>query len=138
MLSLLDLTVRFPGYPLLGGSPRSPTDEEAFPAYTLYVSKTGDLTNLTTPPYSTGSPLHTLTTLRPDNDGYADAFLELPIPIWEMVGRAMVVERTKDLQARLQEAENRSNATEDRVKAVIGSRGRLGVLAGVIARSAGG
>lgn len=148
ILSLLDVTMRFPTFTSTieapGASanfastqtvPKSSSTESSTPddeSYTLYVAQTGDLTNLTTPPYSTGSPLHTLTTLNPDKEGYADAFVELPIPIWEMVGRAMVVERTQDLKERM------SKIKEGQVKKVIGGNGRLGVLAGVIARSAGG
>ena len=147
MLSLLDLTIRFPGYPLATASTSTSTSASTTPSeetkeddsYTLYVSKTGDLTNLHTPPYSISTPLHTLTTLHPDSEGYADAFLELPIPVWQLVGRGMILERTRELHERLRALEDgRQGKVEERVKAVIGGKGRLGILAGVIARSSGG
>lgn len=160
VLSLLDLTVRFPGYPgaIASGSTSSPTSTapSASPApatteqkpedkdsdsYTLYISKTGDLTNLHTPPYSISTPLHTLTTLTPDREGYADAFLELPIPVWQLVGRGMILERTGELKERLKALEDGRQGrlkVEEKVKGVIGGKGRLGILAGVIARSSGG
>ena len=158
VLSLLDLSIRFPGYssakdngPGSGSSSSSSTSpsnistktnvgsnsDSGSDSYTLYVSKTGDLSNLHTHPYSTGNPLHTLTELRPDGEGYADKVLELAIPLWEVVGRGLVIERTSDLRermARISEDKERM----DQVKAVLGGKGRLGVLAGVIARSAGG
>jgi hypothetical protein len=149
---LLDLTIRFPGYPLPKSSsssspststtksPPSPSNPDS---YTLYISRTGDLTNLHTPPsYSISTPLHTLTTLHPDSEGYADAFLELPFAVWEVVGRGMVVERTGDLEARLQALKLESKAKEQErmkdVMGIMGGKGRLGILAGVIARSSGG
>jgi hypothetical protein len=54
----------------------------------------------------------------------------------------MVVERTGDLEARLQALKLESKAKEqERMKDVVGimgGKGRLGILAGVIARSSGG
>ncbi|KAG7530845.1 hypothetical protein FFLO_04752 [Filobasidium floriforme] len=168
VLSLLDLTIRFPGYPLAApslstssslsssGSTGTPTNSihtrtSSPDSYTLYISRTGDLTNLHTPPsYSISTPLHTLTTLQPDSEGYADAFLELPFAVWEVVGRGMVVERTGDLEARLQalnlnlksdvKAKAQEVKEQERMKDVVGimgGKGRLGILAGVIARSSG-
>jgi hypothetical protein len=156
VLSLLDLSIRFPGYssakgngPSSGSSSSSSTSPSGTSAqadvgsnsdsdsYTLYVSKTGDLSNLHTHPYSTGNPLHTLTELRPDGEGYADKVLELAIPLWEVVGRGLVIERTADLRERMAKA-SEDKERVDRVKEVLGRKGRLGVLAGVIARSAGG
>lgn len=76
--------------------------------------------------------------------------------MWEVVGRGMVVERTGDLEARLQALKLKSNLVSESHKAkeqekgveekerlkgvvgIMGGRGRLGILAGVIARSSGG
>lgn len=153
VLSLLDLSIRFPGYSGARlDSASSSSSSESLPGtgvkadissnshsdrYTLYVAKTGDLSNLHTHPYSTGSPLHTLTELHPDGEGYADKVLELTIPLWEVVGRGLVIERTTDFRERMAKA-SEDNERSDRVKEVLVGKGRLGVLAGVISRSAGG
>lgn len=170
VLTLLDLTMRFPGYPLDDGkntatisagagastssstvscvkdesssssstSTPPPKEDNNNPSYTLYISTTGDLSS---PPTTTGPPLHTLsTTLRPDSDGYADLFLELELNLWEIVGRGLVLEETKAVEAR-NKAKGDGDVVkerEDRAREVMGGRGRLGILAGVIARSAGG
>lgn len=133
LLMLMDLTVKFPGFPATSSKPPVTT-----PTYDVYVATTGDVT---CPPQSTGPPHIPLTTLTPDpSTGYADAFIELPLGLWQLVGRAMVVEPSADVQRRVQEAQQRVEEAERRVEQVervIGRRGRLGILAGVIARSAG-
>ncbi|KAJ9120147.1 hypothetical protein QFC22_003046 [Naganishia vaughanmartiniae] len=140
VLMLMDLTISFPGFPQKGSS--SPTAglttaDNLTPSYDVYVARTGDVTS---PPTSTGAVHLPLTTVKPDPaTGYADAFIELPIGLWDIVGRAMVVEPTESLQRRqrLAEAQSRVSQAEEQVKNVIGTKGRLGILAGVIARSAG-
>jgi copper chaperone CopZ len=132
VLLLMDLTVSFPEFKPASPSPISPA-----PSYDVYVARTGDVTS---PPSTTG-PVHLpLATITPDpRTGYADAFVELPIGLWDIVGRAMVVEPTEEVRRRqrLAEAQDRVQKAEQEVKGVIGSKGRLGILAGVIARSAG-
>jgi hypothetical protein len=132
VLLLMDLTVSFPEFKTAFPSPIIPA-----PSYDVYVARTGDVTS---PPSTTG-PVHLpLATITPDpRTGYADAFVELPIGLWDIVGRAMVVEPTEEVRRRqrLAEAQDRVQMAEQEVKGVIGSKGRLGILAGVIARSAG-
>lgn len=100
-LMLLDLTMRF----------KKPWAD----AYDVYVSTTGDVRD---PPHTTGKRHMTLLTkLKPDDEGYADAFVELPTALWEVVGRAMVVEPQTQPQPP--------------------AKGVIATLAGVIARSAG-
>ncbi|GHJ87113.1 hypothetical protein NliqN6_3515 [Naganishia liquefaciens] len=140
VLMLMDLTVKFPGFPSTptkaSSSPSSSITQP--PTYDVYVATTGDVTS---PPTTTGPPHIPLTTLTPDpSTGYADAFIELPLGLWNIIGRAMVVEPSADVQRRIAEAQQRVDDAERRVReaeAVIGRRGRLGILAGVIARSAG-
>lgn len=143
-LMLLDLTVRFPGYPLIaptspviGSSNASNGKRDAVaPSYDVYVSSTGDVQ---CPPFSTGLPHIPLTTLSPDSQGYADTFLELPLGLWELVGRAMVIEPSESVKLRTSAGAGVAGKkeVEEKVKAIIGGKGRLGVLAGVIARSSG-
>lgn len=130
---LMDLTVKFPGFPAKPtATSQTPTETETkTPTYDVYVATTGDITS---PPHSTGAPYTTLATITPDpSTGYADAFIELPIGLWQIIGRAMVVEPSVDVRRRVEEAQRRVEEAE----AVIGRKGRLGILAGVIARSAG-
>lgn len=104
-LMLLDLTMRF----------KRPWAD----AYDVYVSTTGDVRD---PPHTTGKRHMTLLkTLKPDEEGYADAFAELPIALWDVVGRAMVVEPQSQLAQ-----------TTAKAKPSL-----LTTFAGVIARSAG-
>lgn len=135
VLLLMDLTISFPEFASKAASP-SPSTAPT-PSYDVYVARTGDVTS---PPTTTG-PVHLpLATITPDpRTGYADAFIELPIGLWDIVGRAMVVEPTEDVRRRqrLVEARGRVEEAEREVRGVIGSKGRLGILAGVIARSAG-
>lgn len=140
VLMLMDLTISFPEFSKTKGTAgtRPPSTEPA-PSYDVYVSQTGDVTS---PPTTTGAVHLPLATITPDaTTGYADAFLELPIGLWDIIGRAMVVEPSADVQARHQQrlasAQRRVERAEQEVGSVIGSRGRLGILAGVIARSAG-
>lgn len=136
VLLLMDLTISFPEFAKRTTASPSPSTATA-PSYDVYVARTGDVTS---PPTTTG-PVHLpLATITPDlRTGYADAFIELPIGLWDIVGRAMVVEPTEDVRRRqrLEEAKGRVEQAEREVQGVIGSKGRLGILAGVIARSAG-
>jgi copper chaperone for superoxide dismutase/copper chaperone len=131
---LLDLTVRFPGYPketVASGSALSQPAEE----YDVYVASTGDVSD---PPRTTGKPKLPLTRVTPDvATGYADAFLEVPVGLWDIIGRAMVVEpvgRDTAISTPPPGAPSGTIAQEG-VKGF--RKGRLGILAGVIARSAG-
>lgn len=134
LLTLMDLTVKFPTFDTPSSSPSASTFSGATQpkpseTYEVYVSTTGDVTS---PPHTTGPPHTHLTTLTPDpSTGYADAFIELPLGLWQIIGRAMVVEPTVDFRRRVEEEKRRE------VERVLGRRGRLGILAGVIARSAG-
>lgn len=140
VLMLMDLTISFPGFPQKGSTASttaSASPANSIPSYDVYVARTGDVT---APPASTGAVHLPLATVTPDPaTGYADAFVELPIGLWDIVGRAMVVEPSDSVQKRqrLAEAQSRVSAAEEQVKNVIGAKGRLGILAGVIARSAG-
>lgn len=135
VLLLMDLTVSFPD--IASKTASQLPSAEPTPSFDVYVARTGDVTS---PPQTTG-PVHLpLATITPDpRTGYADAFVELPIGLWDIVGRAMVVEPTEEVRRRqrLADAQTRVEQAEREVKGVIGSRGRLGILAGVIARSAG-
>lgn len=123
LLMLLDLTIRFPGYPLPASAEQEPPRE-----YDVYVSTTGDVSD---PPRTTGKPRLSLTRVTPDVEtGYADSFLEVPVGVWDIVGRAMVVEPVGGVQQG-----NVSPTTQEGLKGF--RKGRLGILAGVIARSAG-
>ncbi len=125
LLMLLDLTVRFPGY-ADAGKIASPIPTGNKQEYDVYVASTGDVSD---PPRTTGKPKLPLARLSPDAEsGYADAFLEVPVGLWDIIGRAMVVEPV------LKE-ETKSRIQEEGLKGF--RKGRLGVLAGVIARSAG-
>jgi copper chaperone for superoxide dismutase/copper chaperone len=136
VLLLMDLTISFPEFATMTTASPPPSTATA-PSYDVYVARTGDVTS---PPTTTG-PVHLpLATITPDpRTGYADAFIELPIGLWDIVGRAMVVEPTEGVRRRqrLAEAKGRVEQAEREVQGVIGSKGRLGILAGVIARSAG-
>ncbi len=123
LLMLLDLTIRFPGYPLPASAEQEPPRE-----YDVYVSTTGDVSD---PPRTTGKPRLSLTRVTPDVEtGYADSFLEVPVGVWDIVGRAMVVEPVGGVQQG-----NVSPTTQEGLKGF--RKGGLGILAGVIARSAG-
>ncbi|KAJ9103922.1 hypothetical protein QFC21_002385 [Naganishia friedmannii] len=140
VLMLMDLTISFPSFPQNGSTSSSTgsfVSADPTPSYDVYVARTGDVTS---PPTSTGAVHLPLATVTPDPaTGYADAFVELPIGLWDIVGRAMVVEPTDNVQKRkhLAVAQSRVSEAEKQVKNVIGAKGRLGILAGVIARSAG-
>jgi len=69
--------------------------------------------------------------------GYADAFLEVPVGLWDIIGRAMVVESVEreDTAATAPSGIHSGRIAQEGIRGF--RKGRLGVLAGVIARSAG-
>jgi hypothetical protein len=134
LLMLLDLTVRFPGYPITDSSNEQPSPSPSpSQEYDVYVSSTGDLSD---PPRSTGKPKISITRISPDVEtGYADSFIELPIGLWDIIGRAMVIEPVIPKNGGLEGTGKESQILNEGLKGF--RKGRLGILAGVIARSSG-